>query len=131
MISDEMFGSDIIKVKINGYLRNNTEHEVFEFSEKAIMNKDKISYSCDKVKYNVIFSKDEVILKREGVDFINSFIFNKNNSKSNYLLKSHNCDVDIDITTKELVVTTNSIYIKYLIVDSNSEYEFKIEMSDI
>ena len=39
MISNEMFGSDIIRVKINGYLKNNTENELITFNEKGIKNK--------------------------------------------------------------------------------------------
>ena len=42
MISNEMFGSDIIRVKINGYLKNNTENELITFNEKGIKNKEKI-----------------------------------------------------------------------------------------
>ncbi len=41
MISNEMFGSDIIRVKINGYLKNNTENELITFNEKGIKNKEK------------------------------------------------------------------------------------------
>lgn len=39
------------------------------------------------------------MLIRDGADFINTFIFDKNkkNSISNYLIKENNCDVDIDI----------------------------------
>ena len=31
MISNEMFGSDIIRVKINGYLKNNTDSDEDEY----------------------------------------------------------------------------------------------------
>jgi len=131
MIAVEMFGSDIIRVKINGYLRNNTEKDIYDFNIKGIKNKNKISYSCDNVMYNICIEKDNIILKREGNDFINTFIFNKKNSISNYLLKDNNYDVDIDVITKDINVSDNSVYIKYLIVDSNSEFEFKLEMSDV
>jgi len=131
MIAVEMFGSDIIRVKINGYLRNNTEKDIYDFNIKGIKNKNKISYSCDNVMYNICIEKDNIILKREGNDSINTFIFNKKNSISNYLLKDNNYDVDIDVITKDINVSDNSVYIKYLIVDSNSEFEFKLEMSDV
>ena len=52
MISNEMFGSDIIRVKINGYLKNNTENELITFNEKGIKNKEKISWKLFVVIYN-------------------------------------------------------------------------------
>lgn len=131
MISNEMFGSDIIRIKINGYLKNNTDNKIFKFNEKGIINKNKVSYYYDNVKYNVMFNKDEVILRRESDEFINTFYFNGGNSRSNYLLKDNNYEVDIDVTLKELIVRDNSIYIKYVIVDSGCEYEFKMKMRDV
>ena len=38
-----MFGSDIIRIKVKGYLRNITDNEIFEFEERGIKNKDKIT----------------------------------------------------------------------------------------
>ena len=37
-----MFGSDIIRIKVKGYLRNITDNEIFEFEERGIKNKDKM-----------------------------------------------------------------------------------------
>ena len=34
-----MFGSDIIRVKIKGFLKNITENEILNFDEKGIKNK--------------------------------------------------------------------------------------------
>ena len=31
-----MFGSDIIRIKVKGYLRNITDNEIFEFEERGI-----------------------------------------------------------------------------------------------
>lgn len=36
MISNEMFGSDIIRVKINGYLKNNTENDLLLLMKKVL-----------------------------------------------------------------------------------------------
>ena len=119
-----------IRIKVKGYLRNITENEMIEFEEKAIRNKNKITYSSDNVKTTIKVSDSEVILIREGSDFVNTFVFN-NNSSCNYLLKNSNYDVDIDINTIAINVGNDSIYIKYLIIDSQCEYEYKVEMSDI
>lgn len=120
-----------IKIKVKGYLKNITDNEMFEIDEKAIRNNNKITFSNDNVKYIIKFNDSEIMLVREGNDFINTFIFNKDKSSCNYYLKDNNCDVDIEVTTISMDINDNSIYIKYLIVESNNEYEYKLEMSDI
>lgn len=120
-----------IRIKIKGYLKNITENELFEFEEKGIKNKNKINYTNDMIKNVIKINDNEVILIREGKDFINTFIFNEKNSNCNYLLKDNNYDVDIEINTIKVDIRDNWIYIKYLIVDSNCEYEYKLEMSEI
>ena len=131
MISLEMFGSDIIRIKINGYLRNNTENNLISFNEKGIKNKNKISFVFDNVKYSIKFNDNNVILIRDGNDFTNSFVFSKTDSRSNYYLKEHCYSVDLNIDTKILGISDNKIYIKYVVIDTESEYELMIEMGDI
>ena len=97
MISNEMFGSDIIRVKINGYLKNNTENELITFNEKGIKNKEKISFVFDGVKYSIKINDNDILLVRDGNDFINSFSFNEKHGKSNYYLKEHGYSVNMDI----------------------------------
>ena len=120
-----------IRIKIKGYLRNITENKILEIEEKGIKNKNKITYSSDNVRNIIKFSDSEIILIREGSDFVNTFVFDKNNSSCNYFLKENNFNVDIDIKTIKLFVNANSIYVNYLIVDSNLEYEYKLEMSEM
>mgnify|MGYP001016759462 CR=1 FL=1 len=57
MISNEMFGSDIIRVKINGYLKNNTENELITFNEKGIKNKEKIREALDEDRFGAFRSE--------------------------------------------------------------------------
>ena len=45
-----MFGSDIIRIKIKGYLKNITDNEIFEFEEKGIRNKNKITFNNNNIK---------------------------------------------------------------------------------
>jgi uncharacterized beta-barrel protein YwiB (DUF1934 family) len=120
-----------IKIRVKGYLKNITDNEILEIDEKAIRNKNKITFSSDNVKNIIKINDNDIMLVREGNDFINTFVFNKDKSSCNYYLKDNNYDVDIDINTISIDVNDNSIGIKYLIVDSNSEYEYKLEMSDI
>lgn len=112
-------------------MKNITENEIFDFDEKSIKNNNKITFSCDGVKTSIKINEDNVVLIREGNDFINTFVFDKNNSCCNYFLKENNYDVDIEIKTINIEIKNNSMYIKYLVIDSNCEYEYKLEMSDV
>ena len=131
MISNEMFGGDIIRVSVNGYLKNNTDGENTVFKEKGIRTKDKLSFVFDDVKYSIKINDNDIMLVRDGNDFINSFSFNEKHGKSNYYLKEHGYSVDMDINMKMFDVNDNKIYIKYVIADTECEYELLIEMGDI
>ena len=120
-----------IKIKVKGYLKNITDNEITEFEEKAIKSKDKITYVNDSVKTIIRTCDNDIMLTREGSDFVNTFVFNKKNSRCNYFLKENNLDVDIDIITNIIDNNDKYIFIKYVVVDSECEYEYKIEMSDI
>ena len=120
-----------IKIRVKGYLKNITDNEILEIDEKAIKNKNKITFSSDNVKSIIKINDNDIMLIREGNDFVNTFIFNKDKSSCNYYLKDNNYDVDIEVTTISMEINDDSICIKYLIVDSDSEYEYKLEMSDI
>lgn len=126
-----MFGSDNIRVKIDGYLKNFTENENFEFSSRGIKNKNKIVFSFNNVKYNIRIKQDSIFLIREGEDFINSFIFNKRESESSYLLKENNYEYNIDVNTSLIDINDECVIIQYKVVDTNCLYEFKIEIGEI
>ena len=131
MISNEMFGSDIIRVKINGYLKNNTENELITFNEKGIKNKGKISFVFDGVKYSIKINDNDILLVRDGNDFINSFSFSEKSGKSNYYLKEHGFSIDMDVNVDVLVIDDNKIFIKYVIAQTGCEYELMIEMEGV
>ena len=122
-----------IRILIKGYLKNISENEIVNFECKGIKNKNKVTYVDNDVRFNIKINGDNVVLIRDGDDFINTFIFDKNkkNSISNYLIKENNCDVDIDIDVIDLKIDDDIIYIKYLISETNCIYEYKLEMSDV
>ena len=120
-----MFGSDIIRVKIKGFLKNITEKENLFFDEKGIINKNKISFISDNIKYNIKYSDSEVIMIRESKDFINTFVFNKKKSSSTYTLKDNDYSIEMDIIVNELIIDNDFINIKYIISDTECEYEYK------
>ena len=58
-------------------------------------------------------------------------IFQKNkNSHITYLIKENNMTLDMDLKTIDIIIKDKIIKIKYLITDSNNEYEYYVEMSD-
>mgnify|MGYP002534019412 FL=1 len=122
-----------IRILIKGYLKNISENEIVNFECKGIKNKNKVTYVDNDVRFNIKINDDNVMLIRDGADFINTFIFDKNkkNSISNYLIKENNCDVDIDIDVIDLKIDDGIIYIKYLISETNCIYEYKLEMRDV
>lgn len=122
-----------IRILIKGYLKNISENEIVNFECKGIKNKNKVTYVDNDIRFNIKINDDNVILIRDGADFINTFIFDKNkkNSISNYLIKENNCDVDIDIDVIDLKIDDDIIYIKYLISETNCIYEYKLEMRDV
>ena len=126
-----MFGSDIIRIKIKGYLKNITDNEIFEFEEKGIRNKNKITFNNNNIKYSIKCDNNEIILIRDGDDFVNTFVFNKKNSNSNYLLKENGYDMDMEVITSNMEISDELIYIEYEIISTSCKYEFKIEMSEI
>ena len=125
-----MFGSDIIRVRVKGCLKNITEKESLFFDEKGISNKNKINFISDNVKYNIKYSNSEVILIREGEDFVNTFIFHNNKGTSTYTLKDNNYTIDMNIIVNKMVIEDTFIDIRYMIVDTDCEYEYTIEMSE-
>lgn len=120
-----------IRIKVKGYLKNNTENDSLEFEEKGIKIKNKISYLNNNIKNTIKINDNGVILIRENDEFLNTFVFNNKKSTTNYLLKENNYSFDLDVITTHIDVSDNIINIKYKIVETNCEYEFKIEMSEI
>ena len=131
MISNEMFGGDIIRVFVNGYLKNNTDGENTIFKEKGIRTKDKLSFVFDDVKYSIKINDNDIMLVRDGNDFINSFSFSEKSGKSNYYLKEHGYSINMDVNVDVLVIEDNKIFIKYVIAQTGCEYELMIEMEGV
>lgn len=126
-----MFGGDIIRVSVNGYLKNNTDGENTVFKEKGIRTKDKLSFVFDDVKYSIKINDNDIMLVRDGNDFINSFSFSEKSGKSNYYLKEHGFSIDMDVNVDVLVIDDNKIFIKYVIAQTGCEYELMIEMEGV
>ena len=106
-----MFGSDIIRIKVKGYLRNITDNEIFEFEERGIKNKDKITFNNNDIKYSIRCNDNEIMMIRDGNDFVNTFIFN--NNKKTYK-KGNKFYINIkDLNELEIIKLSEFCKIKY------------------
>lgn len=121
-----------IKILVKGYLKNITENEIFYIEARGIRNKNKIKFNFDNTKYTININNSSINMNRDGNEFISNmyFIENKKNYSS-YTIKENNLSIDIEILTKRIVINDSLIIINYFVLDSETDYEIKIEMSDI
>ena len=125
-------GGNLTKIKLKGYLKNITDNEIFEFTTNAIKDKNKYKFIIDKEKYilNIINSK-KILLNRNNDEIESTMSFEENKKiPSLYTLKENNISIDIEILTNKLEIKENNIKITYTVIDSNTVYEYNIEMSD-
>lgn len=121
----------IIRKKLTGYIKNITEDTLENISSNAIITKDKITYINNDVKHIIHIKNKELILIRETNEFKNILTFSlKRSILSEYVIKKEDLCLEINIKTLELSITDKIIYIKYLILDSNTIYEYKLFLEE-
>ena len=121
----------IIRKKLTGYIKNINEDTLENISSNAIITKDKITYINNDVKHIIHIKNNELILIRETNEFKNILTFSlKRSILSEYIIKKEDLCLDINIKTLELSITDKIIYIKYLILDSNTIYEYKLFLEE-
>ena len=121
----------IIRKKLTGYIKNITEDTLENISSNAIITKDKITYINNDVKHIIHIKNNELILIRETNEFKNILTFSLNRSiLSEYVIKKEDLCLEINIKALELSITDKIIYIKYLILDSNTIYEYKLFLEE-
>lgn len=121
-----------MKIKIKGTLKNITDNEFNDFSTTAIKDKNKYKYIIDNEKYLLnIINSNKVVLNRNNKEIESTIYFEKNKKiPSLYTLKENNITLEIDVLTTNLEITEKNIKILYTIIDSNTSYEYNIEMSE-
>ena len=120
-----------IKIKVTGYLKNLTENTEELINTQAIKNSNTISYVIDNTKYKLILEKDKITLVRESNEFSHGMVFDeKHKTTSEYYLKENNYSLQFNIITKNLILTNNSINVTYTIEESETTYNYVLEMSD-
>ncbi len=120
-----------IKIRINGYLKNINDNNKTIINTFGIKQKKIISFMNDNIKHKIILADDLITLIRENEEFVNIIRFAKNKELlSEYTLKENNFTIDLSIKTLDVKISDNFILIKYVVIESDETYEYKIELSD-
>lgn len=111
------------------YIKNINTNEKQAINSISIYNKNKISYFDNNNKYTIkLPSKDKLILIRENNDILSTMCFEKNKTiECNYIIKTNDINLFIEITTLSLEINDKYIKVLYLVNDSNTKYEYYIE----
>ena len=104
-----IINNDKVEKELTGIIQDN----FIKFIDKPF--KTTFDYNTN----TLINESDETRLK---------IVFNKNNTKTNYLLKNYNQEAEFNIITKKLIKDNYNIYIEYLILDTNEECNYRIEV---
>ncbi len=120
-----------IKIKVKGYLRDIDEGTITNIDTFGIKNKNKITYNEETVTNTILQEDNKLILIRENNEFKNILIFDLNKETiSEYSLKENDLTIELNIKTNLVEIEDNYIKVRYLVIDSDNEYEYSIEMSD-
>jgi len=120
-----------IKIKVKGYLKDIDEGIITNIDTFGIKNKNKITYNEETVTNTILQEDNKIILIRENDEFKNILIFDLNKETiSEYLLKENDLTIELNIKTNLVEIEDNNIKVRYLVIDSDNEYEYSIEMSD-
>ena len=120
-----------IKIRIKGFLKDIDEGTITNIDTFGIKNKNKITYNEETVTNTILQEEDKLILIRENDEFKNILIFDLNKETiSEYLLKENDLTIELNIKTNLVEIDNNYIKVRYLVIDSDNEYEYNIEMSD-
>ena len=93
--------------------------------------KNKITYKKDEVKYTLIISENSITLIRESEDFKNILTFKEKRSiLSEYIIKSNDMVLEINVETLSLKNTSKEIYIEYKIKETDALHKYKITMEE-
>lgn len=120
-----------IKVCIKGYIKDVDENTTINFNAFGIKNENKINYVEKDVVNKIVIEKEKIILIRENKEFKNTIVFKLNEETiSEYLLKENSFVIELKIYTIQMDISNNLLLINYLVVDSDNQYEFYMEMSE-
>ena len=122
-----------MKVSLKSTLNNITEKEKTIDKAIAKKEKDKLTYQVSDDSYLIkIISQNKIVLTRNNNNLECTMYFEKNKKTfALYTLKEEGYNLEIEIKTTYVEIKDNTIEINYTVIDSNTNYEYKIEMSEI
>jgi hypothetical protein len=121
----------IIKIKVNGYLKNLTENTQNLINTNAIKKSNIITYIDNDTKHILMIEKSQIKLHRENIEFSHVMTFKKNKTiSSEYYMKENNYLLEFNILTTNIIISENKIDITYKIIESENVYNYVLEMSD-
>ena len=112
------------KVNIKTTLRINKEQEVKEL--KGIIQDNILKFRNEPYKTTFNYNTNTLINESDETRLEINFDIKKTTSK--YLLKELNQEVEIKIKTKKIKKDNYNIDIEYTILDTNEEFNYKIEV---
>ena len=123
---------DFTKILLKGYLKDITNNEENLITTPAIKNNKKISYFLNDERYILqIVSPEKLILNRTNKEIDSSLYFELNKvMPAIYTIKENELSINIDIRTNELEINDKYIKVAYTVIDSDTNYEYYIEMSE-
>ena len=121
----------LIKIKVKTKLINLTENTNDLINTNGIQNSNTISYIDNDIKYKLIIDDNKVTLLRENNEFSHQMIFKENKTyPSEYYLKESKYSIELSIMTTKLNISKNIIDITYKILESETMYNYVLEVSD-
>lgn len=112
------------KVNIKTTLRINNEQEIKEL--KGIIQDNILKFRNDPFKTTFNYNTNTLINENEETRLEINFDLKKTTSK--FLLKELNQEVEINIKTKKIIKENYNIDIEYKVLDTNEEFNYKIEV---
>ena len=112
------------KVNIKTTLRINKEQEEKEL--KGIIQDNILKFRNEPYKTTFNYNTNTLINESDETRLEIHFDLKKTTSK--YLLKELNQEVEIKIKTKKIKIDNYNIDIEYTILDTNEEFNYKIEV---
>lgn len=121
-----------MKVHLKGYLKDITNNQILKINTTAIKTTQKLSYYLKKECYILkTLSPMKLILNRNTKEINCTYYFELNKViPTIYYLKEQNLTLEIDIRTTKIELNDNYIKINYTVIDSDTNYEYYIEMSE-
>ena len=122
-----------MNISLISTLKNLNTNETQINKTIAKKNKNKITYKIDDFNYTIkIVSPKILILNRDNKEFECTMCFEINKTNIiTYTLKKEGYNLEIEIKTNFLKIEDKKIEIHYNVTDSNTNYEYYIEMSEI